>query len=260
MKHNIDLYEQGKKLYIEKQWSLTKIAKLLHISRGRLSIYLKQQNIKVINRQNTHTIFSNIFQVIDTEEKAYWLGFLYADGYVSSTTNHIELALSIKDYEHIQKFGAFIGYQGSINTNDIRVRLTFQDKKMHQELINKGCVPNKSLILTFPTEDIVPKHLIRHFVRGYVDGDGYIGIHTNNFGRLGITCGSTIFIKELIKVMQWREKTIRKDKRSNAHNVEWAGLYVTDMLEQLYKDANVYLNRKQEKYLQIKNAVLGRRL
>ena len=60
--------------------------------------------------------------------------------------------------------------------------------------------------------------------------------------------------------MQWRERSIRKDKRSNAYNVEWAGLYVTNMLEQLYNDANVYLNRKQERYLQIKNAVLGRRL
>ena len=60
--------------------------------------------------------------------------------------------------------------------------------------------------------------------------------------------------------MQWREKTIRKDKRSNAYNVEGAGLYVTDMLEQLYNNANVYLNRKQERYLQIKNAVLGQKL
>ena len=260
MKQNIDLYEQGKKIYVEKQWSLTKIAQLLHISRGRLSTYLKQQNIEVVNRQNTHTIISNIFEVIDSEEKAYWLGFLYADGYVSSTTNHIELTLGLKDYEHVLKFGEFIGYQGSIRKDDKRVRLSFQDKEMHQDLIDKGCVPNKSLVLTFPSENIVPKYLIYHFVRGYIDGDGYIGIHTNNFGRLSITCGSVVFIKELIKVMQWREKSIRKDKRSNAYNVEWAGLYVTNMLEQLYNDANVYLNRKQERYLQIKNAVLGQKL
>lgn len=256
----MDLYEQGKDLYIKEQWSLTQIARYLHISRGRLSTYLKKQNIEVINRQNSHPIYSNIFDTIDTEEKAYWLGFLYADGYVSSKTNHIELTLSIKDYTHILKFANFINYQGSIGKNDIKVRVSFQDKKMHQDLIDKGCVPNKSLILTFPTNDIVPDNLVVHFVRGYIDGDGYIGMHTNNFGRLSITCGSIDFIKDLIKIMQWKEKRIRKDKRSNAYNVEWAGLYVTNMLEQLYKNATVYLNRKQEKYLQIKDAVLGRRL
>lgn len=40
---NIELYKQGEKLYIEKQWSLTKISKELHMSRGRLSTYLKEQ-------------------------------------------------------------------------------------------------------------------------------------------------------------------------------------------------------------------------
>ena len=47
----MDLYEQGKDLYIKEQWSLTQIARHLHISRGRLSTYLKKQNREVINRQ-----------------------------------------------------------------------------------------------------------------------------------------------------------------------------------------------------------------
>ena len=45
---------------------------------------------------------------------------------------------------------------------------------MWEALNNKGCVPNKSLTLTFPSKDIVPSNLLRHFIRGYVDGDGCI--------------------------------------------------------------------------------------
>ena len=47
---------------------------------------------------------SNIFEKIDTEEKAYWLGFLYADGYVDPERGEIILGLAEKDKEHINKF------------------------------------------------------------------------------------------------------------------------------------------------------------
>ena len=45
---------------------------------------------------------------------------------------------------------------------------------MFNDLIKQGCVPNKSLILTFPNKHQVPKNLINHFIRGYFDGDGSI--------------------------------------------------------------------------------------
>ena len=45
---------------------------------------------------------------------------------------------------------------------------------MFNDLIKQGCVPNKSLILTFPNKYQVPKNLINHFIRGYFDGDGSI--------------------------------------------------------------------------------------
>ena len=44
------------------------------------------------------------FDKINTEEKAYWLGFLYADGSISSKEDKIELGLAEKDLHHIEKF------------------------------------------------------------------------------------------------------------------------------------------------------------
>jgi len=61
----------------------------------------------------------NIFDVIDSEEKAYWLGFIYADGYIASaplnpnvrTEYSFELSLASFDFKHLQKFADFIGYK-----------------------------------------------------------------------------------------------------------------------------------------------------
>lgn len=54
------------------------------------------------------------FEIIDTEEKAYWLGFLYADGSVSSSEDKIELGLAEQDMHHIEKFRDFIGINNKI--------------------------------------------------------------------------------------------------------------------------------------------------
>lgn len=115
------------------------------------------------------------FETIDTEEKAYWLGFLYADGTISSKENKIELGLAEKDLTHIQKFRTFIGISNKIcyRESSKSYRFSFRSYKCKQDLINKGCVPNKSLILTFPSASQVPIALLKHFIRGYFDGDGW---------------------------------------------------------------------------------------
>lgn len=50
-----------------------------------------------MSAKNILTYFENI----DTEEKAYWLGFLYADGYVNANEDKIELCLAEKDFHHL---------------------------------------------------------------------------------------------------------------------------------------------------------------
>ena len=117
----------------------------------------------------------NHFEKIDTEEKAYWLGFLYADGSVGSKENKIELGLAEKDLSQVEKFKQFIGLDNKISyrKNTKSYRSSFRSQKCKQDLISQGCVPKKSLILTFPTEQQVSHSLICHFMRGYFDGDGW---------------------------------------------------------------------------------------
>lgn len=248
-------YNKGMELYLKGEKSLTQIAKQLKIHRGRFADYLRQLDITIINKQNTTRINEDIFNIIDNEEKAYWLGFLYADGYVGLNTNHIELSLASCDYGHIVKFAKFLNFQvNKINDNSIRARISFRNKKIKNDLIRLGCTPQKSLSIKFPPNNIVPKEMLFHFIRGYIDGDGSIFI-TNNKPRFSIICGNKNFIINLVDAMQWKKNKIKKDKRSNVWSTEYGGKHVYNILYPLYENSSIYLDRKYNKYIEIKNAV-----
>jgi DNA-binding transcriptional regulator WhiA len=193
------------------------------------------------------------FEIIDSEEKAYWLGFLYADGSVGSAEDKIELGLAEKDLKHIEKFRDFMGISNKISYREATksYRMSFRSTKCKQDLIDKGCVPKKSLILNFPTESQVPKTLIRHFIRGYFDGDGWF-TNTESCFQIGII-GTENFIKGFLDNIE----NINKDNKIfTVHRENGAKRYVfgayqdvLNFLNWIYKDSNVYLDRKYEHYL-----------
>lgn len=198
-----------------------------------------------------------IFETIDTEEKAYWLGFLYADGSVSSKEHKIELGLAEQDLKQIEKFRDFIGIMNKISYRSTTksYRYSFRSESCKEDLIKQGCVPKKSLILNFPTENQVPKNLIRHFIRGYFDGDGWF-TNTDSCFQIGII-GTEDFIKGFLNNIEIYNK---ENKIFDVHRKDGAKRYVfgayTDVLNFLnwiYKDATIYLDRKYEHYLDFIN-------
>lgn len=198
-----------------------------------------------------------IFETIDTEEKAYWLGFLYADGSVGSKEHKIELGLAEQDLKQIEKFRDFIGIMNKISYRSTTksYRYSFRSESCKEDLIKQGCVPKKSLILNFPTENQVPKNLIRHFIRGYFDGDGWF-TNTDSCFQIGII-GTEDFIKGFLDNIEIYNK---ENKIFDVHRKDGAKRYVfgayTDVLNFLnwiYKDATIYLDRKYEHYLDFIN-------
>lgn len=199
-----------------------------------------------------------IFENIDNEEKAYWLGFLYADGSVGSTDYRVELGLAEKDLEHIKKFKNFIGLDNKISyrPKSKSYRYSFKDKIFKEILIKQGCFPKKSLILKFPTEEQVPKKLIRHFLRGYFDGDGHF-TNTEKCFEAGYI-GTLDFITKSLEVLP---KDLNKNSKiKDVHRADGAKTYsfysykdVKKFLDFLYQDATIYLDRKYNHYLDFIN-------
>lgn len=134
--------------------SLSKLAKEYHTSIQTLSRKLKAKGIEIINHQNETKFNEHIFDVIDTEEKAYWLGFIFADGYISSRDNGFELSLKGSDIEHLHKFNKFMEHNkdnvklGEVKNKDkifLRCRWGIVNKHLWNTLNNLGCTPRKSL-------------------------------------------------------------------------------------------------------------------
>jgi len=115
--------------------NLKKVAKSFNVSLRPIVRILKKNNIELTNRR--YDVNHSFFEVIDTEEKAYWLGFLYADGCVRKTRSgsQVVLKLSIKDEEHLVMFKN-------------NVELGRQQAEIHIDRLLNGEVPIKKLILS----------------------------------------------------------------------------------------------------------------
>lgn len=119
----------------------------------------------------------NYFSEINSHEKAYILGFIYADGSVRCNSEHYTLEINQngerKDVleKIIKALDADIPIKEySINTFSIQ----FHSKRIAQDLVKLGAVSNKSLVLQFPTKEQVPEEFLSSFILGCFDGDGCV--------------------------------------------------------------------------------------
>jgi intein-encoded DNA endonuclease-like protein len=248
-----------------------KIAKKYNIHHSSVYNILKKEKIKTRNnsinsRKYIHN--ENYFETIDTEHKAYWLGFMYADGYITNT-NSFGMSLSVKDKNHIEKFKTDIEATNPIKTYETTVgytignqyvRLLMKSEKTVQDLINHGCVKHKTNILTAPKN--VPKHLVHHFIRGYFDGDGCLAYtattDTYHVKILG-TDELLDYIKSYIESNNIAIVNHYYKRKPNqiVSSLEVGGnLQALDFMNHLYKDATICLDRKYERYINLCNKYL----
>ena len=235
------------------------ICKKYNISHTTFPKYLKEYLGIKIEKRVKHTFDFNYFDSIDTEEKAYWLGFIWADGYISSSP------LKLEDKNHLKKLQKELNTERPILTNNNRCRLLVNSKHFWETLNNYGCIPKKSLVLKFPDISIFNNtNLIRHFIRGYFDGDGCISYYKVNNTICKPTCsliGTKEFlnsIKELLNDQQIIvNNIIHKDKRhitSNTYIFSITNIETNiKFLNFLYNNSNVYLDRKYNRYQFLKN-------
>ena len=195
------------------------------------------------------------FKEIDTEDKSYWLGFLYADGSIHKTKHTMDLVLSINDKEHLYKVNNYLEstYPIKIERNKY-VKLTIHNKYFGELLIDKGCIPTKSLKLNFPTNKQVPSHLIRHFIRGYFDGDGCICNRiVNEYMKSCINIlGTYDFLTGVATSLPNDEVSVKQRHGYKIHNITiYNKLEIIKIFHYFYDDSTVYLERKYNKFLEM---------
>lgn len=203
------------------------------------------------------TFDENIFETINTEEKAYWLGFLDADGCIHNGNNYdyrIELGLNKEDKKHLEKFKNFIGKNNKISDRikTQSVRYNFRNKKIWSDLIKLGCVPGKSLILEFPTEEQVSDEFLISFLRGYFDGDGSFWFKGNKLG-LNILSSYSFLNGMKIRYPLFKDVSIypiHYERPAAGQRIQTGKKeIINEFLNNIYTNANIYLDRKYQKYL-----------
>jgi intein-encoded DNA endonuclease-like protein len=240
--------------------SLQKIAENYNCDPAVISKLLKNNNISVNIGNKKYTYNEDYFNKINSFDKAYILGLLYSDGW--NTEHSVGIQLQENDKDILLKINKYIDSNKSIHFNKSKNlkhknknTLCFYSKKLKNDLIDLGCVPNKSLILTFPSEDQVPKEFHSHFIRGYFDGDGCVTLDKN--GKLRLSFVGTYDVMDNINkifenILNVNKKTITKLGKNNSNT--FATTFTTKqeckrIYDYLYKDCeDLYLTRKKEKF------------
>lgn len=239
-----------------KHRNIVNAAKELNIGKNTFARLMKEHGIKTIGSQGARRLHYNesYFEKIDTPDKAYWLGFIYADGCVYKGTDNYSYRLQINlkddDKAHLDKFQQAIGssYKIDHNTKTNSVSLKINSTKMCTNLIKHGVVCGKSLIIKKPTID---KALIPHFVRGLFDGDGSISWLRNRTAKVTLVTGSPTLADWLTIVLNDFRIYIYKRKHDIYSIESQSATVVTNFYNMIYKDANTFLDRKYIRFSDI---------
>lgn len=259
------------KKYLSNLYTVKELAEEYSVNKTSVSRLLQRNGIEL--RNSRYHFNQDFFDVIDTEEKAYWLGFLYADGYINSKANKVSLRIKDNDAYILEEFAKHLDSNIPIkyyththqlpNSEKMHTlhyaELTICNINIKEDLIKHGCFENKTLILNFPFH--IPQELYRHFIRGYMDGDGCITYGSkqkcgNRDFKVSF-CGTQELLTGIQKIFGYN-KTLTKRWNDNKNNytLDISGnQQVYAFLTVLYDNAIIYLKRKHDRYLELKNTL-----
>lgn len=196
-----------------------------------------------------YSVNEHFFDEINTNEKAYWLGFLYADGYQNG--KEIVINLKISDQEHLNNFKKILQSEHplkeyhSINVVSLRIGSI----KLCESLNHLGCVQNKSLIIKFP-EFLKQSIFLVDFIRGIFDGDGCIYINKKKRKVLSIYSGSKEFMIELYNIFISHGFNVHFGYQKNGYVLKTGNqLTIKQISSWLYQTKASCLKRKQLKMI-----------
>lgn len=226
-----------------------------------------------------------VFDYIDSPEKAYWIGFIWSDGYVMkrqrkySMEYSLKLSLAKQDFEHLEKFIKFMDsdlpiYEYKNNTttsfknsqNEVRVLInsTKFGKKLYDDfgIFSFRNDPNKTI-------SKIPKEFYKYFIMGVLDADGSFTYYLNN-GKVKSKKSSISFqsVEKLILFIQdyfyeiglietkqkYHKRHENRDGDSFGYKI-CGNMQVQKILDFMYNDDEVKkicLKRKYDKYKELK--------
>lgn len=209
----------------------------------------------------------NYFKNIDTESKAYFLGLIYSDGNVREHNGgyYLNIELKREDRYILEKLSEELKCGNKIYDRDRKTKFgnsymssftSCNSKKIFDDLARFNIIPDKShQTKSFKNiEKYVPQNLIKHFLRGVIDGDGTISKrYTTAQNTISVYQNEIDFCYDfdrLLKISIGNEnlkENIIMNKGNGVYNLRYRRISdVKEICNFLYSDANIYLKRKYE--------------
>ena len=192
----------------------------------------------------------NIFNQIDNEEKAYWLGFIVADGYINTSKHMLRIKLGGKDKSHLIKFIKFVGGSEDMLKKEIHSEtgnevfyVSLYSKEVMKDLLKLGIEQAKS---TKERVCSIDQKYYRDFIRGLWDGDGFIRENLTGIGLVGseeVLSFTQNYFNEKLGI-----KPLKIYSHCNAFKIEYRSTKkaIPLILNHLYNEKDVALDRKKE--------------
>ncbi len=194
------------------------------------------------------------FECINTSDKAYWLGFIAADGYLYKDKKQafLRIALSSIDSDHLLKlsniFGKNVNFISHVDKRTGKkynqCRLTVFGNELYKDLMYHSESFIDVLFYINPS-------LHSHFIRGYFDGDGTVGIDSNNLIKFGFCSPDLDFLKCIMDIVCFNTDLkpikILKIRDKNCYEFRWHGKNISiSFYNWLYSCSDTYLKRKKD--------------
>lgn len=255
--------------YTSKIISCAELSRKYGVSLNSIIRLLRRRQIRIKGLEEVKRKYyfdEQYFKEINNERKAYFLGLFYADGCNHEKRHYVTIGLQRQDSYILEEFNKDLNFKKPIsvikkeNRQDM-CRISIYSNIMSEHLKILGCMQAKTFILKFPTEEQVPKYLLRHFIRGMLDGDGCICAYLKD-RRISASIVSTVYfcerLKEILSELGIYSSVYlpNKDKINTTRKISISSINgCHQFLDWIYQDATIFFQRKYEKYLLTKEVV-----
>ncbi|MEK6900788.1 MAG: hypothetical protein AABX37_00420 [Nanoarchaeota archaeon] len=220
--------------------------------------------VKINWNYYTYNVNSNFFKNWDSK-RAYVLGFTCADGNVHEATLAWDLSdKSDSNLQLLKQINIALHSNYPIEKRQNSYRLRISNKIILDDIKKLGIIPNKSKVLEFPN---VPDQFLRDFVRGFLDGDGWITVRSRDNGvneiSVGFSGASVVFMEKLVSKLDQQVSLsshhLRERKKKSARGInskyfqlDYYSKNAFNLIKYLYddlKEGDLYLDRKFQKQI-----------
>lgn len=215
-------------------------------------------NRKPPGPKRKNNVNDHYLDVIDSQEKAYFLGFFMGDGCNSEDRDSITIEIHNKDIKLLQKFKDMLDFSGPLYTRETRdhCKISIKSRQLSKRLAELECVQRKSKFLKMPSIDLT---LARHLLRGLMDADGCIFYRERgaNAKECTVEWYATESVCQSIQKMLKNHLDIKASVRYKpASNIYTCTIYkfssVMKFLDWVYEDSTIHLDRKYQIYQSVK--------